>query len=205
MSFFPVEPVQPEVDPPESAQPPWWGPPEDGLPALLAVSEALAVTEHVAIALIGAFVHREGVELRIERRLRRLALSRREWNDLAGRFVEHGPFGEQDDPAERLRYGVVLGDGERVLDGRPFDMGGPGADPSVPPDGHSLMRTGGSGGGGERSYSSSDGLWLWPLPPDGAIELVMQWRALGIGESRVVLDGTAIRALTQRAAPLWPA
>ncbi len=201
MAFFPPDPEVPETDEPEHSMPRWWGPPDDELPVLLPVGEILAATEHVSIALIGAFVHREGVELRIERRLRRRDLPLRAWNDLAGRFAEHGMFGTPEDPTTRLRFGVVLGDGEQVLDGSPFV---PGADPSTPPDGHSLMRTGGGGGGGGRSYSGSDGLWLWPLPPDGPMELVMQWPALGIDETRAVLDGSSIRELAQRAAPLWP-
>lgn len=182
-------------------QPPWWGPPEDDLPVLLPASEVLAVTEHVAIVLVGAFVHREGVELRVERRLRRLGLSHRDWQDLAARFAEHGPLGEASEPAERLRYGVVLGEGERVLDGSPFV---PGGDPWVRPTGHSLARTGGSGGGSEHRYSFSDGLWLWPLPPDGPIELVLQWPALGVAETRAVLDGSSIRGLAARSTALWP-
>lgn len=201
MTFFPLDAEAPEADEPEQSMPRWWGPPDDELPVLLPATEILASTEHLRIALIGAFVHREGVELRIERRLRRRELPLREWNDLVGKFTEHGMFGPPDDPAARLRFGLVLGDGEQVLDGSPFR---PGVDPSTPPEHHSLMRTGGGGGGGGRSYTGSDGLWLWPLPPDGPMELVLQWPALGIAETRTVLDGTSIRDLAQRAVPLWP-
>lgn len=201
MTFFPPDPEVPELDEPEHSMPAWWGPPGDELPVLLPVGEILAATEHVSIALIGALVHREGVELRVERRLRRHGLPLRAWNDLVGRFTEHGMFGPPEDPAARLRFGLVLGDGEQVLDGSPFV---PGADPSTPPERHSLTRNGGGGGGGGSSYSGSDALWLWPLPPEGPVELVMQWPALGIDETRAVLDGSSIRELAQRAAPLWP-
>lgn len=202
MTFFPPDPEQPETDEPERSMPRWWGPPEDELPVLLPAAEILATTEHMAVALIGAFVHREGVELRIERRLRRRDLPLRAWNDLVGKFAEHSMFGPPEDLATRLRFGLVLGDGEQVLDGRPYD---PGADPNAPPERHSLMRNGGSGGGSEHSHTASEGLWLWPLPPEGPIELVMQWPALGIEETRAVLDGTSIRELAQRAVTLWPA
>lgn len=201
MHFFPADAEPPDALEAEQLQPPWWGPPEDDLPVLLPATEILARTEHVCVALIGAFVHREGVELRIERRLRRGELPRAEWRDLLGRFAEHGMFGEPEDPAARLRFGLVLSDGRRVLDGRPFD---PDADPHATPDHPTLMRTGGSGGGGDRSYTGSEGLWLWPLPPDGPIELVMQWPSLDIEETRAVLDGTRIRELSRHSVPLWP-
>jgi hypothetical protein len=45
---------------------------------------------------------------------------------------------------------------------------------------------------------------LAALPPEGPIELVIQWPALGIEETRIVLDGTAILDLADRARPFWP-
>ena len=44
----------------------------------------------------------------------------------------------------------------------------------------------GGAGGGPQGYSSTDRLWLWPLPPEGPIEFVMQWPALGVEELRYV-------------------
>lgn len=67
-----------------------------------------------------------------------------------------------------------------------------------------LSNQGQGGGGGGSTYSGGDQLWLWPAPPAGPIELVVQWPALGVEETRVVLDGTAMRELTDRAKPYWP-
>jgi len=63
--------------------------------------------------------------------------------------------------------------------------------------------TGGGGTGGGESSTMHDGLWLWPLPPEGPLELVLQWPAFGIGESRVIVDGGQLRALAASVKPLW--
>lgn len=202
MTFFPPDPEIPEPEETESTQPSWWQAPEDELPALLPVSELLAVTDRVAIALVGVAVHREGVMFRVERRLRRNGLPLREWNELCGAFMEHMPFGDRVDVAGRLRFGVVLADGEKVV-ADPFPFFG-GADPTVEPEGYVLSRRQQGGGGGGGTYSSADQLWLWPLPPSGPIELVMQWPALGIDETRVTVDVGSVAELAARARPFWP-
>ena len=200
MSFFPPDPEFPEPEEAESSQPPWWAAPEDELPALFPVSELIAVTDYVAIALVGAFVYRDGIELRIERRLRRTGLPLGEWNELCATFMEHWPMGGRSDQQGRLRFGLILGDGERVVLDSPF-FGG--VDPSVKPEGHTLARRQGGGGGGGSTYSATDSLWVWPMPPEGSMELVMQWPALDVGERRVHLDATQMRRLALQAKPLW--
>lgn len=201
MSFFPTDPEIPEPDDDmESSQPRWWGPPDNELPAFFPVSEIVAATVHAAIALVGVAVHSEGLEFRLERRLRRHELAKDDWNRLCAAFMEHHAWGGPAVNADRLRFGLVLGDGEQVLaDRSPF-----GEDPISEPGGHVLNRRGGGAGGGGRSFSGTDELWLWPLPPAGPIELVVQWPALGIGEEHILLDGTAITALASRARPIWP-
>lgn len=202
MSSFFTDPEHPEPDEPtQPDRPAWWGPPDDELPALVPAIEVLATTPHLSIALAGAAVYREGLELRIERRLRRGELPATDWHRLVAAFMEQGMLPTPEEPAARLRFGLVLGDGTRVLDDQLFR---PGGDPMERPEGHTLMRTGGGGGGGDRSYSGSETLWLWPLPPEGPLELVMQWPALGVAETRAVLDGTEIRRRADDAVAVWP-
>lgn len=202
MTFFPPDPEIPEPEETESSQPPWWQAPEDELPVPVPVSELLAVTDHVAIALVGMLVHRDGVQFRVERRLRRNGLPLTEWNELCSVFMEHMSFGGSVDPAGRLRFGVVLADGEEVVaDALRFVGYG---DPTAEPDGYTLTRREQGGGGGGSTYSSADHLWLWPLPSAGPIELVMQWPSLGIGETRVTLDASMVPELASRARPFWP-
>ncbi|AZH80182.1 hypothetical protein CSX12_17865 [Microbacterium sp. Y-01] len=201
MTFFPPDPDLPEPEEADSERQPWWQAPDDELPVLLPVSETLASTEHLALGLFGVAVYSDGVEFRLEGRLRRKGLPAREWNDLCADFVGHSPLGGPVHPAGRLRFGLVLGDGEKVLaEGFPF-FGGD--DPSAEQEGHTLSRNSGGAGGGPQGYSSTDRLWLWPLPPEGPIEFVMQWPALGVEERRVVLDGSAMRALASRVQRFW--
>jgi hypothetical protein len=51
--------------------------------------------------------------------------------------------------------------------------------------------TSGGGGGDEHNWRSS--FWVYPLPPEGPVTLVVSW-----------LDGTAIRAAARQAVVLWP-
>lgn len=200
MTFFPPDPEMPEPEETEFSQPRWWEAPEDELPVLLPVAELLAATDHVAIALHGIAVHRDGVLFRVERRLRRKGLPAAEWQELCEVFMEHMRYGGPFDLAGRLRFGVVLADGEKVVadENRLF-----GADPMAESEGHSLSRRERGGGGGGSAYASADHLWLWPLPPAGPLELVLQWPALGIDETRVVIDGSSIRELAESARPYW--
>jgi hypothetical protein len=44
---------------------------------------------------------------------------------------------------------------------------------------------------------------LTPLPPAGPLLVVCAWSAVGIAESRTILDGTAIAEAGTRAVTLW--
>lgn len=200
MSFFPPDPEMPEPEETEPERQPWWQAAEDELPVLLPVSETLAVNEHLALGLFGVAVYSDGVEFRLEGRLRRNGMPVREWNEACADFVGHNPLGGPAHPSGRLRYGLVLGDGEKVL-AESFPFGGDGA--SADQKAHSLSRNSGGGSGGSHTYSSTDRLWLWPLPPEGPIEFVMQWPALGVEERSVVLDGSAMRDLAARVQRFW--
>lgn len=201
MSFFPPDPELPEFEEHESVQPEWAQAPEDELPALLPVTEVIATTDRVAIALVGVRVHRTGLQLQIERRLRRRGLPAIEWAELTGVFMEHTPFGGPVALAGRLRFGIAFEDGERVLaDDSPFLRMG---DPDAEPEGFLLTRQGRGGGGGGSGYVANDDLWLWPLPPAGTLELVVQWPAMGIDETRIAVDAAAIEELARRVRPFW--
>jgi hypothetical protein len=196
MSFFPADPDMPAFDDALQPRTPWLIPPADEVPRLYPVAELLASTDHVAIALIGAHVYSDGVELQIERRLRRRDLPRQEWMQLSGVFMEHW-HGKS---ADRLRYGLALSTGERVIEGPRFFA----ADRTTPPAGSSLVRTGGGGGGGGHEFAAHDGLWLWPIPPAGPIELVVQWPAMDIAQTHTFLDATTFAELAGDARRFWP-
>lgn len=194
MSFFPAEPPADDEPDFEEPQNPRWRPPETELPRIFPIAETLAVTDTVAIIVMCARVYSTGVELVIERRMRRGGRTREEWQSAQSHF--HGMYGRPD--ADRLRYGVALGDGEHVLlDAFPM------MDADDEPTGHSLFPTNGSGNGTGDFFHYLDDLWLWPLPPAGPLEIVTQWAAEDIGESRVVIDSAPLIALAASVRPLW--
>lgn len=200
MSFFPPDPQLPEFEEHESVQPPWVQAPQDELAALLPATAMIAATDQVAIVLAGVRVHRTGLEFEVQRRLRRRGLPMVEWAELSGVFMEHMPYGGPVVPAARLRFGIAFENGERVLaDDRPLFR----TDPDAEPEGFVLTRQGRGGGGGGSFYSADDQLWLWPLPPAGTLELVMQWPAMDIGETRIAVDAGTIGELAQQVRSFW--
>jgi hypothetical protein len=198
MDFFPDDDsVDDELSfGPEPERTPAFEPPRDELPEPFAVSEVIARGDDIVVVLVGVRVFSDGVELLIERHLRRGSRDHRQWRAAQTEFSGHGGPGMGG--GDRLRWGVALGDGERIFADERF--GAPLLNQNT---GHTLRVTRGGGGGGSTRYTMHDGLWLWPLPPEGPLELVLQWPAFGIGESRVIVDGGQLRALAASVRPLW--
>ncbi len=67
------------------------------------------------------------------------------------------------------------------------------------PDTPVLMPHG--GGGNDRHYNM--GLFLWPLPPPGAMSLVCEWRAQGIPLTEHSIDAELIVNAASAARPIW--
>jgi len=193
VSFFPADPPEDDIDDAGHQPAPWWKPSDDELAAIFPINERIAINDSVALILTMAKVYSNGVEFVVERRIRRGNASRSEWREMQssvhGHFVRFDP--------DRLRYGVVLGDGQQLILDQPPGMYG------VAPEKHSLSQTGGGGGGGEDSYRFDDGMWLWPLPPAGPVEIVAQWPAFGIPESHVVLNSAPLIELASQARSVW--
>ena len=191
-SFFPSADDEPQ--PHEQFVPkPWWQPPADEFPARVPVREFLARTPSAVIVVSHVDVFSLGMTIQIDWEVRRLEQSRSEWHlMLQGDHFSPTP--------EMLRFGVALANGATAttVDQRRPDTF------TTEPDGWSLMNTQGGGGGDDRRYSGSTGLWLWPLPPAGPIELVGEWGARGVAESRIMLDGAALLERVAAVQPLWP-
>jgi hypothetical protein len=105
-------------------------------------------------------------------------------------------------PMGMMRIGV------RFADGRVGGRGGrhvfPGA-PGIPKDEDGVPTepiVGFSGGGGS-SGGWHFGAWVFPLPPDGPLEIFVAPPPPVVGEFRAVLDGTAVRAAAERARVIW--
>jgi hypothetical protein len=92
--------------------------------------------------------------------------------------------------------------GVRFADGRTAERGpGIGFMPGPAKDEHGVpvepfMSIGSRGGapGGWRAWA-----WVFPLPPDGALEISVALEAAGLDESTVTIDGTEVRTAAERA------
>lgn len=197
MSFFEPDPITPLPDSNESPRNPSSEPPFDELPAIVATTALLASTDNVAVALMGARVFSDGVEFLIERRLRRGNMSSADFR----RMTVDNRFSNDDEArAARLRYGLLMPDGERLASRRFWPRSD---DDSELYEQHTLVTTGGGGGGSEFRYENHDGLWLHPLPPRGSLELVIQWPLAGIQETHTVVDGDLLLAALPDVGRLW--
>lgn len=193
MSFFPPDPPEDETEGADRAPAPWWKPSDEELPAVFPIGEIIALTDTVAVILTLARIYGNGVEFVIDRRIRRGAASRLEWQEMQQKV--HGHFMRLD--PDRLRYGAVLGDGQKLIVDQGAGMFG------ESPEKHSLTPTGGGGGGSEDCYRFDEGIWLWPLPPEGPLEVVVQWPAFDLTESHVVLDSAPLRELAAQVRLVW--
>jgi hypothetical protein len=157
-------------------------PPENELPVALPQNVLLARTPDVAAALLRLQVYSTGVSFDL------VVRARPSVTELVRRLDEvvwmHGP------QRNRFMVGVELSDGRRAS--------------NLPSVGHAedvLFAHRGSAGG---EGSACQTWWLHPLPPEGPLRLVVRCDDLGISETAVELDGTAIRRASERVVVLWP-
>ncbi|BDZ48272.1 hypothetical protein GCM10025867_05130 [Frondihabitans sucicola] len=198
MTFFEPDPAIPDVEADEPERDPRSEPAFDELAAIAPINALLAANEHVAIALAAVRVFSDGVEFSLERRMRRHGMSRADFRRLT---EERRIMSDDEARASRLRYGVLLADGQRLTGNRPRFQEV--EDAALSTDQHSLVTIGGSDGGSDSRYAHRDGLWLHPLPPAGPIELVTQWPFAGIEESRVQIDADLILTVVPHVRHLW--
>jgi len=158
--------------------------PENELPVTLPRNLVLARTDDVAVALTGLQVFTTGVSFQLSARARSGSAFPDLDRGLGDIFWEHRPG------SPRFLLGVEFSDGRRASS-LPF----PGA------TGEIVFHQSG-GGGGETAVDQS--WWLSPLPPDGPLRVVARCPDIGLAETTVELDGTAIRRAGEGATVLWP-
>lgn len=186
MSFF--EPIpEPEVDPRhvDYRQPEWDGPPINERPVSVALNLTLARTDEVAVFVSDVSVYSTGVTFSVEMMAREREVDP---HGHPGGFMLSHAMSDADP-----RLGVLLGDGRRAVLGTWADH----------PDGtpETMFRShGGHGSGNHWSVN----VWLWPVPPEGALTFVFRWLAKGIEETRFELDSAPLREAAARAEALWP-
>ncbi|MET9296246.1 hypothetical protein [Streptomyces sp. NPDC003077] len=212
MDFFPPPRARDEELAERPERVPWQDVPEAVLGGIVPLERILVRNDHLVIAATEAVAYQDGVELRLLLRARRRpGMSRRQWVE-----ISRGMWGDDvyswDEDAERtpgrypdalLRFGVRFADGTTATTVDADAEPEPGVWPPPRPDGPVLVLNDGGGSGAEDSIESERSLWLWPLPPEEAFELAVEWPLLGVDLTFVPLDGAAIREASRRARPFW--
>lgn len=180
---------------------PWWEAPHDEAPAVLAATRVIASEGDTAIALTGARVYSNGLELHIDRVTRRGARDDAEWKHVIDVFMER-PYTTFDRRGEDgLRYAVRIDDLKEIEANNLFR---PPTDPNQQPAGYSLMRGNEGAHGNTWECISRERLWLWPLPVGNALEIVVRWPAMGVSAARARVGIHELPELSAQSQPLWP-
>jgi hypothetical protein len=187
MSFF--EPLPPPPQPParQWAPPAWDRPSEGTLPATLAVDAVLQQTGDIALALTHLDVFPNGFRINLV-----VLLDPHRVQELQAR-APRGPMMLM--PRIGVRFADGRVGGRRAVPGRlevPKDDEGLPTEPFV---GYS----GGGGGPGGWHF----GAWVYPLPPDGPLEIFVALPGPDINEISTVVEGSAVRAAAEQARVIW--
>jgi hypothetical protein len=186
VSFF--EPLPPPPEPTERqwAPPAWDRPSEGTLPATLAVDAVLGQEENALVAIPSFDVFPNGF------RINGLILFNPHRAAEIQRFIRY--------PAMRgVRVGVRFADGRlggRDLMRGPYDL--PKDEDGLPTE--PFVGFGGGGGGGLGGWRFET--WVFPLPPDGPLEIFVALPSSN-NEYSTIVDGSAVRAAAERARIIW--
>lgn len=162
------------------------GPPDGVIGATLAMTTVLARGEAVVVALDSVVAYPTGVELGVT--------VRRKGEPEFGSFDATRPrmwSGVSAFPGESLRVTVVFADGRQAVSQNFGDM--PDASGA-----HLIALTGTA-----TQCRFDQRFWLTPLPPPGALGLVVAWPARDIPETRVDISADAIREAAGRTIEVW--
>jgi hypothetical protein len=189
VSFFETPPPSPPEPEQIWFQPVWMGPPPNIVGSGIAFALVVARTEDVAVFVSSAVAYPTGITIHFGVR-RRVASYNPSLNAWMG--------GHEIAPPDGLRFGLQFSDGTKVttLDPHPTVDGN---DPTALPDRPILMHNGGGGGG----LSFDHECWVWPLPPPGPVEFVVEWLAEGIPLTRKEIDAGQVLEAADRAEVLW--
>jgi hypothetical protein len=183
VTFF--EPLPPPRQPAERrwAPPAWDRPSEGTLPSTLTLDAVLSQDENAVVSIPHLDVYPNGFRINVA-----ILLNPNRAIDIQSR-IHRGPMG-------MVRIGVRFADGRMGGRGGPFDA--PRDDQGIPTQ--PVVRPGGGGGG---SGGWRFGAWVFPLPPEGPLEIFVALPPPARGETSTVVDGSAVRAAAERARVIW--
>jgi hypothetical protein len=194
-----VKPPAPSAPTEDPGAPPWLQPRASELGVTVPLREILASDSELVIALIDCVAFSTGFEFTI-------AVRSKEEIDSAQ--MGFGPPRQDDEMQldDQLRFGIRFPDGGTAMSGgRPspefmaqWKMHAEGREPS-PEDGPILAPRSGSGDGKRFDFR----YWVWPLPPEGTLTFICEWRARGLAVTSHDVDATAIRRAGAASPSLW--
>jgi hypothetical protein len=192
MSFFDSIPRPAPPEPVRQRRPVWMRS-DAVIPGSVPADVILIRTEQVAVAIGSVRVYPNGFEFTLHTRLRHEDES---GPGTADPLERHGRMRGGQMPDDVLRLGVLYADGRRTATtaGHPFF--------DEDADADRLVLLQGGGGGDGRRWDGD--FWVYPLPPEGPVTFVASWPKHGVAETRVELDGAAIREAAGHAVTLWP-
>jgi hypothetical protein len=186
VSFFEPLPPPPEPSEREWAPPAWDRPSEGTLPATLAVDAVLGQEENALVAIPSIDVFPNGF------RINGLILFNPHRGQEIRTFFQRPPMG-------MVRIGVRFADGRaggQDLRRGPHDL--PKDEEGFPTQPFVGFGGGGGGPGGWRF-----GAWVFPLPPEGPLQIYVALPPPSNNEYNTVVDGSAVRAAAERARIVW--
>jgi hypothetical protein len=186
VSFFEPLPPPPNLSERHWSAPTWDRPSEETLPTTLAVNALVSQGDDALVVIPSLDVFPNGFRINLV-----IMVNPHRAPDIH-QMIRGGPM-------HMPRVGVRFADGRvggrDVRHGRfdlPKDQDGVPAQPFV---GHA----GGGGGSGGWRF----GVWVYPLPPDGPLEIFVALPPPASLEASTTVDGSAIRAAAEQARAIW--
>lgn len=163
------------------------------------IQQFVARTDHTVVALQYVIAFPEGCILTLRLAVRRGSLDDSAWEGVLGRHLG----GDPDLTATEggLKFGVRFPDGSRATTVEHAFRGW--AHPSDRPERPMLVEAGSDSSSNDQYYDSHQRLWLWPLPPSGPFEFVVEWQSMGLDLTSTTLDGSAVVRAADHALPFW--
>jgi len=192
-------PAPPPSEVRNAGPPPWVQPPEDELGVAVPLRVVLASDSRSVIGLIDSVAFSTGFEFTIAVRTRK---------DIRPEELGYGPphlVGPRDSEREP-QIGIQFADGRKAFTGgRPgpefmaqWKLHAEGGAPD-PADGPIISPRSGGGGGKRWDFR----YWVWPLPPEGELTFICEWKALGLGPVEHDVDASAIRRAGASSKSFW--
>lgn len=191
MSFFDVPQPPPPPPTPERERPEWDGPPDGVLPGVSTQRPVLFHTDEAHFMVDRILVYPNGLEVALALQMRRPEEFQ------AGPWDPFGVHPTTQHPGDFIRIGLLLSDGTKWTNLNPDHFHYPHARHPRPP----VILHRSSGGGGSRWHMK---YWVWPMPPEGPLEVFFSWPAHGVDEASITIDVTELHERATEAVPLWP-